>query len=154
NHWHSIRPPSGGASWKVRKGILTWEKGGSWLATDETFFDFVLRLEYRTVAGSNSGIFLRAGAEGNPATSGMKLPIRSDSGKPPDVHSTGALFGIAVPSGAMAKPDGEWNKVEVSLIRRGLTTVWNGQKILDMNLDDPKYQTAGERPLEERLTYG
>ncbi len=110
NHWHSIRPPSGGASWKVRKGILTWEKGGSWLATDETYYDFVLRLEYRTAAGTNSGIFLRAGAEGNPAASGMKLPIRSDSGKPPDVHSTGALFRLAAPSGAMAKPDGEWNK--------------------------------------------
>ena len=31
--WHSIKLRPDAGAWKGRKGILTWEKGGSWLAT-------------------------------------------------------------------------------------------------------------------------
>src|SRR2546422_1892633 len=65
--WHSIKQSPDAGAWRARKGIITWEKGGSWLATDDTYYDFVLRLEYRTGPQSNSGIFLRAGRTGNPA---------------------------------------------------------------------------------------
>src|SRR5262249_8476772 len=138
--WHSIkqRPDAGG--WRVNKGTLTWEKGGSWLATDDTYYDFVLRLEYRTGPQSNSGIFLRAGRAGNPAFSGMELQIRSDAGKPADVHSTGSLYGAIAPARNMAKPDGEWNQVEVTLMRNNISAVWNGHKVLDARLDDPQYR--------------
>jgi hypothetical protein len=154
NHWHSVKEKSEAGSWRGRNGILTWTKGGGWLATDETFYDFVLRLDYRTGPGSESGIFLRSAAEGNPASSGMKLQILSDAGKPADLHSTGALSGAASPSKNMAKPEGEWNHVDVSLIKRGLVVIWNGEKTLDLNLDDPKYENAQGRPLSRRLIDG
>ncbi len=154
NHWHSVKEEPGAGSWRVRKGILTWDKGGSWLSTDETFYDFVLRLDYRTGAASNSGIFLRSAEEGNPAFSGMKLEILGDSGKPADLHSTGALSGAAAHFKNMAKPDGEWNHVEVSLIKRELTAIWNRERVLEVNLDDPKYQNVQGRPLAERLVDG
>jgi hypothetical protein len=153
NHWRSIEKNSG-ASWHGRKGVLTWNKAGGWLATDETFYDFVLRLDYRTGPGSASGIFLRSAEGGDPASSGMELQILSDSGKPPGLHSTGALSGVAAPSRNMAKPDGEWNRVEVSLIKRDLVAIWNGERVLNLNLDDPKYQKTPERPLGERLIDG
>src|SRR6476661_1733997 len=38
--WHSIKQTPGAGAWRVRKGIMTWEKGGSWLATDDTYYDF------------------------------------------------------------------------------------------------------------------
>ncbi|MGH9719629.1 MAG: 3-keto-disaccharide hydrolase [Bryobacteraceae bacterium] len=152
--WHSIkqRPDAGG--WLVRKGVLTWEKGGSWLATDETYYDFVLRLEYRTGEGSNSGIFLRALPTGNPAFSGMELQIRSDHGKPPDLHSTASLYGAAAPAKNTAKPNGEWNQVEVAVENRHLTAIWNSEKVLDADLDDPRYDGAQERPLKQRAAFG
>src|SRR5260221_4993068 len=152
--WHSIKQSPDAGAWRVRKGVMTWEKGGSWLATDDTYYDFVLRLEYRTGPGSNSGIFLRAGRTGNPAFTGMELQILSDAGKPADVHSTGALYGAAAPTKNMAKPDGEWNQVEVTGIKREDSATWNGEKILDVPLDDPKYHNAQERPLAERLPFG
>ena len=34
--WHSIKLQPDAGSWHGRKGILTWVKGGSWLATDDT----------------------------------------------------------------------------------------------------------------------
>ena len=152
--WHSIKQSPDAGAWRARKGVMTWEKGGSWLASDDTYYDFVLRLEYRTGADSNSGIFLRAGRTGNPAFSGMELQIRSDAGKPADVHSTGSLYGAVAPAKNMAKPDGEWNQVEVSVIKRDVVAIWNGEKILDVPLDDPQYRSAQERPLAERLPFG
>lgn len=152
--WHSIkrRPDAGG--WIIRKGTLTWEKGGSWLSTEQVFTDFILRLDYRTGKDSNSGIFLRSSQEDNPAFSGMELQILSDAGKPARVHSTGALYGAVAPSRNMAKRDGEWNRVEVSVAERRLSAVWNGEKILDVNLDDPAYDNAQERPLADRAKFG
>ena len=153
-NWHTVKQRPDAGRWLTRKGVLTWEKGGSWLATDDTYYDFVLRLEYRTGPNSNSGIFLRSAPEGNPAFSGMELQILSDYGKPAGTHSTGSLYGAAAPSKNMAKPDGEWNQVEISLVSRRLAVVWNGEKILDLDLDDPAYQKAQERSLAERVRFG
>jgi len=143
--WHSIRRQPDQGAWRVQKGILTHEKGESWLATNDTYFDFVLRLEYRTGAGSDSGIFLRAGPDGDPATSGMELQILSDAGKPAATQSTGSVWDVVAPTRNANKADGEWNQVEVSLIKRQLIAVWNGEKILDVNLDDPKYSALAQR---------
>lgn len=152
--WHSIKLQPGAGSWHARKGVLTYDKGESWLATDDTYYDFVLRLEYRTGAQSDSGIFLRSSASGVPAFTGMELQILSDSGKPATDRSTGSLYGAAPAGKSMANPDGEWNQVEVSVIKREISAIWNGEKILDVHLDDPNYQKALERPLAERLPYG
>ena len=154
SRWHSIKQSPDAGAWRGRKGVITWDKGGSWLATDDTYYDFVLRLEYRTGPESNSGIFLRAGRTGNPAFSGMELQILSDAGKPAGVHSTGSLYGAVAPARSMAKPDGEWNQVEVTVLKREVTAIWNGAKILAVNLDDPLHRNAQERPLSERLPFG
>src|SRR5215469_12839309 len=119
-HWHSIRQQPDAGSWTGRKGVITWTKGGSWLSTDDTYYDFILRLEYRTSPDSSSGIFLRSGPEGNPAFSGMEQSILSDAGKPVGLHSTGALYGAAAPAKSLAKPDGEWNQVEITVLKREL----------------------------------
>jgi hypothetical protein len=152
--WHSIKLQPDAGSWRGRKGGITWVKGGSWLATDDTYYDFILRLEYRTGPQSNSGIFLRSTPTGNPAFSGMELQILSDAGKPADVHSTGSLYGAVAPSKSMAKPDGEWNQVEITVLKREVIAVWNGEKTLDVNLDDHKYQNAQQRPLAARAPFG
>jgi hypothetical protein len=153
-HWHSIKLQPDAGSWRGHKGVLTWAKGGSWLSTDDTYYDFILRLEYRTGTQSNSGIFLRSAPGGNPAFSGMELQILSDAGKPADVHSTGSLYGAVTPSKSMARPDGEWNQVEVTVLKREVTAVWNGERILNVNLDDRKYQDAQEGPLGRRAPFG
>ena len=154
-NWHSIKnKPDADSRWTINDGILTWLKPGAWLATDDMYYDFVLRLEYKTGPNSNSGIFLRASDEGNPAFSGMELQILSDAGKPADVHSTGSLYGAVAPARNMAKPDGEWNQVEISVIKRKVSAVWNGIKVLDVSLDDPRHHNAQEKPLTDRVPFG
>ncbi len=153
-HFHTVRQRPDAGRWIVRKGTLTWDKGGTWLATDGTYYDFVLRLEYRTGEKSNSGIFLRSASEGNPAFSGMELQILSDHGKPAGLHSTGALYGALAPSKNAARRDGEWNKVEVTVTGRKVLAVWNAEKVIEADLDDPAYQNVQERPLAARAPHG
>jgi len=51
------------------------------------------------------------------------------------------------PSKNMAKAAGEWNQVEITVVRRQVTAILNGEKVIDVNLD--------EQPLlATRLAYG
>ena len=45
--------------WKVEDGILINDGKGLYLSTLKNYSDFVLMLEYKTVAGADSGIYLR-----------------------------------------------------------------------------------------------
>jgi hypothetical protein len=110
SRWHSIRVNPAAGAWHARKGVLTYDPGESWLASDESYYDFVLRLEYRATAASSGAILIRASRQGPP---GMEFPLRA------------------------ARP-GEWNQVEISVIKRQLTATLNGEKIVDLNLDDTK----------------
>jgi len=141
-------------AWKVEEGVLTCDaRGGGWLRTEKQYKDFILRLDYSVSEGTNSGVFLRATEQGNPAFTGMELQILDDHGREPDVHSAMSLYGSVAPAKNMSVPAGEWNHIEVTCQGAHLTLVWNGEKVLDVDLSDPKvpYQ---EKPLAERAKSG
>lgn len=143
--WHMM----GQQDWHVENGILWTEGSGGWLRSDKRYADFVWRLEYRTTKDSNSGIFIRSAQEGNPAFTGIEIQILDDAGKPANVHSSGSLYGASAPRLNAVKPDGEWNYAEISCLGRQVTVVLNGHKIQNVNLDDPKFAHAQERPLSQ-----
>jgi hypothetical protein len=138
NNWGTVKRRPNNASWTIQDGILSYEKGESWLATTDTYYDFILRLEYRTAEKTDSGIFVNASGAGNPGTTGVEVNLISDNGKPATPRSSGALWDTFAPAENMSKPDGEWNTIEVSVHDRRLTTIWNGKPGLDVNLDDPQ----------------
>jgi hypothetical protein len=152
--WHSIRSNPNAGSWHARKRVLSYDPGESWLATDETYYDFVLRLEYRTGEASDSGVFLRAAPKGAPGRTGMEVQILNDAGTPPRTVGTGSVADAIAPSKNMANPPGEWNQLEISALRRQLSVTLNGEKIIDANLDDPRYAGPQEPPLAKRGAYG
>jgi len=125
--WHSIKTSPQAGGWHARKGVLTYDPGESWLATDDTYYDLVLRLEYRAGAGSDSGILLRA----SPKEAGLAFEIQGDSVGRPRLRAAGPLSGSSYP----AKPDGEWNQVEITAIGRQVSAVLNGQTILNVTLE-------------------
>jgi len=145
NNWQTVKRRPNNSSWTVENGILTYDKGESWLATNDTYYDFVLRLEYKTAEKTDSGIFVNASAAGNPGATGVEVNLISDNGKPATPRSSGSLWDIAAPEDNMAKPDGEWNTMEIAVHERRLTTVWNGKPGLDVNLDDPQYPKLAGR---------
>jgi Domain of Unknown Function (DUF1080) len=139
DHWQTIKRRPNDSAWTMENGILSYTKGESWLATSDTYYDFILRLEYKTAEKCDSGIFIHASPNGAPGATGMELNIISDSGAPATARSTSSIWDIVAPTKNTNRPDGEWNTVEVTVVGRQLTAVWNGEKVQDVNLDDPQY---------------
>jgi len=92
------------------------------LRTDAEFEDFNLKLEVRTVEGTNSGVYLRGIYE---------VQIMESYQQPLDPHHMGALYSRITPSVAAEKPIGEWQTFDITLVDRHLTVVLNGTTIID-----------------------
>lgn len=107
--------------WKAVDGVLQNAARGANLATTQTFEDFKLQIEFRVPKGENSGIYLRGRYE---------LQVDDSAGLEPDSHHTGGLYGFIAPSENAAKPAGEWQSMEVTLIGRMLTVVLNGTTVI------------------------
>jgi hypothetical protein len=144
-NWQVVKRRPNNSTWTVTDGVLSYEKGESWLGTDDTYSDFVLRLDYKTAEKCDSGIFINAAGSGNPGNSGLEFNIISDSGQLATNKSTFSVWSIVAPSKNLNKPDGEWNSVEISVINRHLTATLNGEKVQDVNLDDPQYPALATR---------
>jgi len=116
--WHA----SGNTNqWIVKDGILTSPHSGSNLLTDKTFNDFKLHIEFRYPHGSNSGVYLRGRYE---------VQIEDVSGDEPYKDVFSAIYGFIAPSEMTAKPAGEWQSYDITLIGRMVTIVANGKTVI------------------------
>ena len=141
--WHAVAQQD----WHVDGSTLWTDGKGGWLRSDQTYADFVLRLEYRMSAGAVSGIYLRAAEQGDPAFTGMEIALADDAGQLTDLHSTGAIYGAVIPLYSVGRKAGEWNQVEITCIGRRLTVYLNGNRIHKIDIDDPAFVFAEKRPL-------
>ncbi len=109
--------------WSVKDGILQ-NAGASAnnIYTEQKFKDFRLEVEFNVDPKSNSGIYLRGRYE---------IQIIDQAGRPLDIHSMGALYGFVIPPVNAAKPAGEWQKYEITLIANRVTVVLNGKKLME-----------------------
>jgi len=116
--WH----PSGTTNqWKVVNGVLSSPKSGSNLVTDRKFGDFKLHVEFRYPKESNSGVYLRGRHE---------VQIQDDFGNPPANDRFSGVYGFISPSVIAAKPAGEWQTYDITLIGRMVTVVANGKQVI------------------------
>ena len=117
--WHADKSEN---QWVVKDGVLSSPKKGANLISNEKFDDFKLLVEFRYPEGSNSGIYLRGRYE---------LQIQDDIGQDPSNILFGGIYGFLTPNEMAAKPAGEWQTYEITLIGRRLTVVANGKKIIN-----------------------
>ena len=121
--------------WRVEQGELVNAGTGPYAVTEQDYGDIELRLEYKTVAKADSGIYLR----GAPQVQIWDLNQVFDPKKPdrkPHLGS-GGLFNNTPgapgrdPLVAADKPFGEWNSFRI--VQQGdVTTVWlNGRLVVD-----------------------
>ena len=117
--------------WRVEEGEIVNDGKGPYLTTLSEFRDFELMLEYKTVAGADSGIYLKATPQvqiwdtteaGGKWKHGAKLGSgglwnnsKGQPGKNPLVHAD--------------NPFGEWNTVRVRQIG-SRTSVWLNEKLV------------------------
>src|SRR5579884_3357114 len=113
---------AGHAPWTVKAGVLTNAPGSSDLVSDKKFWNFALHVEYRIPPNSNSGIGLRGRYE---------VQIEDDAGKPPSVHSNGAIYSRIAPTVNASKEAGEWQTFDIRLVGRQVTVVLNGVRVID-----------------------
>ena len=144
--WH------GDAVWTFRNGVLKVAAGDAgWLGTTTTFGDFHLKLEFRTAADGNSGVFLRSAREGQPHRTGYELQIYDDQ---PQGFNTGSLVFYQKAPPAQLIPD-EWNSYDIVVEGSHYAITLNGKKVLDA--DNPTHlsgviglQYNPEKPIEFR----
>ena len=80
-----------------------------------------MQLEVRYPKGSNSGIYLRGRYE---------VQVEDSYGKDPSSILFGAVYGFLTPNQMAAKPAGEWQKFDITLIGRRVTVSINGKTII------------------------
>lgn len=116
--WHASGANN---QWKMINGVLTSPQSGSNLITDQKFEDFKLHIEFRYPAGSNSGVYLRGRYE---------VQVEDNAGKEPSSTYFGGIYGFLTPNEMAAKPAGEWQTYDITLIGRRVTVVANGKTII------------------------
>jgi 3-keto-disaccharide hydrolase len=119
--------------WRVEDGALVNDGQGPYATSDDEFGDVELRLEYRTVARADSGIYLR----GNPQ---VQIWDTTEAGGKWDrgaQFGSGGLWNNAPgapgkdPLVKADKPFGQWNQLRILQLGER-TWVWlNGQPVVD-----------------------
>jgi hypothetical protein len=135
--WADVsKPATGTPVWTVKDGVLTSSGDrGCWFISELEYGDFELEYEFRLGPRGNSGLALRAPAQGDPAFDGMELQMADFRYNPAakDSELTGGIYRAIAPTAQVYKPEA-WNKIHVILKGMQLTVVLNGQKIQDTDL--------------------
>jgi hypothetical protein len=112
------------------------------LWTKTSYGDFVLDLEFKVAAESNSGVFLRSGDIHN-VLKALEIQVHAgtDGSK---FGMVGALYDALPPVAAAAKPVGEWNHYTITCRGSHLAVVLNGTRIIDADLNE--WPEKGKNP--------
>jgi len=126
-------------SWKVEDGILYTDGGsGGWISTTKEYDNFRLELEFRVPPDGNSGVFIRAPREGDPAYTGMEIQVLDDAAPMYATlqpwQYTGSIYGVVAPSGRFSKPANEWQKMVIVCDGPKVTVNLNDHEIINANL--------------------
>lgn len=116
--WHPSGSPN---QWSVTNGVLRSPRSGINLVTDRKFGDFKLHIEFRYPKESNSGVYLRGRHE---------VQIQDDFGNEPANDRFSGIYGFISPSVIAAKPAGEWQSYDITLVGRMVTVVANGRQVI------------------------
>ena len=150
------------AAFTVQDGkLVVVGPDGDWIFTDMEFENFILRYEYRIppVEGSNgnSGVAIRATADGNPAFTGMEVQV-IDPEWPTDWQRAGGLYASVAPGVNADNPVGEWNEVEVMCDGPRIRTIMNGEELYDIEMTDFTPESTADvewqHPLTDRVMRG
>jgi hypothetical protein len=116
--WYSDRPDN---QWVVKDGILSSPQSGANLITKAKFNDFKLHIEFRYPKFSNSGIYLRGRYE---------VQVQDDIGQEPSNVLFAGIYGFLTPNQMAAKPAGDWQSFDITIVGRIVTVIANGKPVI------------------------
>jgi hypothetical protein len=112
----------------------------TWLRSEESYENFVLRFQFKMWLYGEGGIFLHAPMFGRCSRVGFEVQLSDElRNRKPSVISTGAIFDAVPPAEQAARPLGEWNDVEVEFDWPTLRVTLNGKLVQDLDCEsDPE----------------
>ncbi len=126
-------------TWGAENGVLFTSPGeGGWLSTTEMFSDFDLELEFRVPKGGNSGVFIRAPRDGNPAYEGSEIQVLDDYDaqyatlQPWQYCSS--VYSTIAPSRRVTLPADIWQKMRIRCQGQKIQVWLNGVQTIDGDL--------------------
>lgn len=142
----------GTEKWYVEDGELVCESGPDkeygYLATEKSYKDFELDLDFRQEADGNSGLFFRSSLEGT-KISGWQVEIAPkgmDTGGIYESYGRGWLVKIPDEKENILKPE-EWNHMKIRVVGDQVTTWLNGEQMVDLK-DEKIGQANGSIALQ------
>jgi hypothetical protein len=119
--------PAGGSHWEVVDGLLTpCGDPAGYLVSDQSYKNFVLSVEFKTAAETNSGVYVRSPKE----SGGYEVQIWRQQ---PAGYNTGAIVGTGKTARDYTFKPNEWNRFEITADGDHLTVVLNGETTLDVH---------------------
>jgi hypothetical protein len=139
---------NGQEKWVVEDGAILGESTVGhygYLTTENTYSDFVLRLQFKPETNGNSGVFTRSRITGDspktgPDIEGMQVevdPTRHTGG----IYESGRRGWVAMPLPACEKAikPRDWNDLEIAAEGRHYVTRLNGVPCIDFMDPNPKF---------------
>ncbi|MCE9605496.1 MAG: DUF1080 domain-containing protein [Planctomycetia bacterium] len=130
--------PQKGGRWTVVDGVIVGSTTDShgWLMSDADYDDFEFECEYKLAPDSNSGVFIRAWAEGNSSDGSFhEVQLLDDKSPKFSHHSekqrTGALYNAAAPIPQPSTPTGQWHKLYLAAIDKYARVSINGTQVVE-----------------------
>ncbi|TWT57561.1 hypothetical protein KOR42_09220 [Thalassoglobus neptunius] len=117
--------------WRVVDGAIINDGHGAYLTTDDSFRDFELLIDYKTVPGADSGIYLKNSPQVQiwDSTDENKFKLGANLGSGGLWNNSAGTPGKD-PSKLMDKPFGEWNTFKIRQIG-ARTSIWlNGEQVV------------------------
>jgi len=123
--------------WEFENGVLTASEDQA-IWTTEDYDNFVLDLEFKNAAGTNSGVVVYCSDMKNWIPNSVEIQIADDYAeqwvKSPDTWHCGAIFGHLAPSKSMVKKPGEWNRFTVRCVDKRIDVILNGERVTSMDM--------------------
>ena len=124
--------------WTFDGGVLTASKDKC-IWTEKEYEDFVLDLDFKTEAGTNSGVIIRNTDMKKWIPGAIEIQIADDYAekwkKRPATWHCGAIFGHLAPTKSVVKKPGLWNHMQITCKGKIITVVINGEKVSVMDMD-------------------
>jgi hypothetical protein len=130
----------GTEKWYVEDGTLICESGPDkeygYLATDQSFKNFELTVQFKQEADGNSGVFFHSSIDGTKITGWQAevAPAGKHTGGIYESYGRGWLIQPAAEKEQYLK-QGEWNTMKVIVKDNKVTTVLNGHEMIQLTDD-------------------
>lgn len=120
--------------WSVEDGVLVNDGKGLYLSTEKNYGNFELFVDYKTVPGADSGIYLRGIPQvqiWDTTKAGGKWKLGADKGSGGLWNNGGAGAPGRDPLVHADKPLGQWNTFHVTMVGDKVTVVLNEKLVVD-----------------------